>query len=514
MIERTSLRRAAVRPHVWALLVPSLLVCTTQLASAVSCNVVRHGPQSEADKALLSSDFVKAESLYRADVAGSPANPAYKAGLVHALLRQAKLADAAQLVEDALAVAPDSSDLLTLRGEVEYRQGLPWKAADTANEVTQLDPCNPRNMLLLSRIARLNSLFATAARQIAAAHRLDPEDPEITSRWLASQTVPGTETHKECHLVSAFTSTQVPFIKMMRDANRVSSYGLAVKLNRQNARLEIDTGATGLLISRSVAERAGLKPYQTTELGGIGADGSQIGYTTYADFLHIGNMEFQDCLVRVIDSSMPSRDIDGLIGMDVFSQFLVTIDYPMHKVLLSPLPPRPGDAGTSSSLNTKGSGINLGQVAANSPHDRYVAPEMKDYTEVYRVGQDLIVPASVNGSPKKLFIVDTGSWSTTIAPELARQFTTVRDSSSLGVQGISGRVNKVYTADAITFNFAHLSQTVEDVASFDTSSISNFTGLQISGFLGANTLRVLAIHIDYRDGLVKFDQDPARRHRN
>jgi len=90
----------------------------------------------------------------------------------------------------------------------------------------------------------------------------------------------------------------------------------------------------------------------------------------------------------------------------------------------------------------------------------------------------------------------------------------VRDSSSLGVQGISGRVKSVYTADAMTINFAHLSQTVDDVASFDTSAVSNFTGLQISGFLGANILRVLAIHIDYRDGLVKFDYDPAHRNRN
>jgi hypothetical protein len=36
-------------------------------------------------------------------------------------------------------------------------------------------------------------------------------------------------------------------------------------------------------------------------------------------------------------------DSDGLIGMDVFSRFLITLDYPMRKLLLAPLPPRPND---------------------------------------------------------------------------------------------------------------------------------------------------------------------------
>jgi hypothetical protein len=46
------------------------------------------------------------------------------------------------------------------------------------------------------------------------------------------------------------------------------------------------------------------------------------------------------------------EDIDGLIGMDVFSQFLVTLDYPMHKLLLGPLPPRPGEAAAAPALKT------------------------------------------------------------------------------------------------------------------------------------------------------------------
>jgi hypothetical protein len=37
--------------------------------------------------------------------------------------------------------------------------------------------------------------------------------------------------------------------------------------------------------------------------------------------------------------------------------------------------------------------------------------------------------------------------------------------------------------------------------------------MEISGLLGATTLDLLTIHIDYRDGLVKFDYDPNRGYR-
>jgi hypothetical protein len=81
------------------------------------------------------------------------------------------------------------------------------------------------------------------------------------------------------------------------------------------------------------------------------------------------------------------------------------------------------------------------------------------------------------------------------------------------VKGINGEVKNVYSADEVTFNFAHLSQKAHDVVAFDTSRISKNVGMEISGFLGATTLNLLAIHIDYRDGLVKFDYNPNRGYR-
>ena len=121
-------------------------------------------------------------------------------------------------------------------------------------------------------------------------------------------------------------------------------FGLDVKLNDRDARLQIDTGASGLLISCSVADHAGLKQFSRTEVAGIGSQGNKDGYTTFADDIKIGPLEFKDCAVEVVTKGNLA-DSDGLIGMDVFSHFLVTRDYPMRNLLLAPLPPRPNGTG-------------------------------------------------------------------------------------------------------------------------------------------------------------------------
>ncbi len=425
--------------------------------------------------------------------------------------------------------------------------------------------------LLVAKISRISSNYATARREILTAHKLDPADPEIRFQWIGSlppaQRIAEIETylasptgddpddirhlqmyldrlkkqaeepHKACHLVSPTASAEVPFASLMRDATHVRAYGLEVKLNDRTARLQIDTGAGGLLISRSVAEHAGLQAFSRTEVGGIGDQGSKAGYTAYVNSIRIGSLEFQDCTVRVVDSKNVMEETDGLIGMDVFSQFLVTLDYPMRKLQLSPLPPRPGEATQKApELKTDNSGVSDDQDASaatvnpadstdpaktpdkappppqHGPFDRYIAPEMKDYTEVYRVGHNLILPASMNNKAIKLFIMDTGAWTTTVSPEAAREVTKVY-SDNTKIHGISGDVAKVYTTGDITFRFAHLPQPTTGVFSFDTSRVSRDTGMEISGFIGASTLKLLTIHIDYRDGLVKFDYNPNRGYR-
>ena len=79
----------------------ALFCCAARSAFAVSCAVVRHPPLSDPDKALLAADYTKAESLYRSALAANPGDADLTVGLVHALLREQKVQEAADTVKAA-----------------------------------------------------------------------------------------------------------------------------------------------------------------------------------------------------------------------------------------------------------------------------------------------------------------------------------------------------------------------------------------------------------------------------
>jgi hypothetical protein len=428
----------------------------------------------------------------------------------------------------------------------------------------------PRNLLLLARLDSLSSLYASSLKAVTMAHQLDPTDPDIRREWLFSLPLKkrlaeaesygasanggdeddtrdwklyvdmlrkrAAQPRKPCRLISQVESSRIPLEYIVKGA-RFEGYGLPVKLNNRSSLMQVDTGSTGLLISRRVAEHAGLKAFAEDEVGGLGDQGSKAAYTAFVDKIRIGDLEFQDCQVTVMDTrSDVAGDLDGLIGMDVFSEFLVTLDFPARKLLLGPLPKRPEESKAAPALQTDNNdgdeaedsagqgtsgaaktGDNAKAAAAqpsrNGPFDRYIGPEMKDYVQVFRIGHDLLIPTALNGSHPKLFILDTGSWATTISPEAAAEVTNVQRDYMQRVVGLSGEVENVFKADQVTFTFAHLVQKVDSVPSLSTSNISRSLGVEVSGFLGAKTLNLLTIHIDYRDDLVKCDYDPKRLYR-
>lgn len=135
---------------------------------------------------------------------------------------------------------------------------------------------------------------------------------------------------------------------------------------------------------------------------------------------------------------------------------------------------------------------------------------MQNYTRVYRVGHQMIVPTALNNKTVRLFIVDTGAFRTSVSPDAAREVTKVSTDANMNVRGVSGKVNDVYSGNKVVISFAHLRQEIDNIVSFDNSNISKNLGTEISGFLGFDLLHFLTISIDYRDGLMKFDYSADR----
>jgi len=469
-------------------------------------------------------------------IAAHPNDAVAYAGLSRAYLKERKIPEAYAAATKAVSLAPASADSHVALGEVYFRQGKLYDAEQEFLAQANVNTTDARAYLGMARMSKANSYYKQANQMIELAYKLDPNDPDIWRERFAFLTsaqvrkaqlnaaedegeeseedvVPPSDnaavvptpiklSDRSCRLVSTVTSMQSNLKMLMNDPTHIAGFGVVVGMNGVRATLRLDTGAGGILVTKGVAEKAGVKRLVDTKVRGIGDKGGARGYIAFADSIQIGDLKFQHCPVEVIEKS-PINEADGLIGGDVFEDFLVDIDFPNQKLRLSQLPPIPGaDTSQPAGLDSQG----------NEPryYNRYVAPEMKSYTPVSRFGHMLLIPTRLNQLPPKLFLLDTGAFGNSISPAAAREVTGVSSDSDTYVRGLSGNVKTVFRANELTLTFGRLRQKNQDMVAFDLSPLSDDTGTEISGILGFSMLAMLEMKIDYRDGLVDLIYDPTR----
>jgi tetratricopeptide (TPR) repeat protein len=520
-----------------------------------------------ANQLFQSGNFADAIVMYQHALKTDPKLVPARAGLVRAYLRDGQVDTAFDLAKSSLAPQPNSALLLAAMGAVQYRRGEIPEAEMSFLSATKIDPNLVQSYLGLARLYRTALLYRRAYDQVKRAHEIAPQDPEVQRAWLgmlprrerltaleAYLASPHPDNPEEnaslrawleylkatndqpvhaCRPANNIESTQTQMQILLRDSKHVAGYGLLVKVNDRNQRLLLDTGASGILINRRAAEKAGLTRISAVQFAGIGDKGQRDAYFALADTVRIGDLEFKDCVVTVSEKSM-GLDEDGLIGADVFSSYVVDVDIPGDMLRLTPLPKRPEDTAVKVSLASESDpdADSQEQEASASPikpdeksvadkstaaptperlpKDRYIAPEMAKWARIYRIGHDLLMPTHVNDSKAMLFVLDTGAFSNMMSTRAARTVTKVSSDESIKIKGLSGEVNKAYSADKATLQFANIRQPNQDMVSIDLTGLSKNLGVEVSGFLGFSTFRQLEMKIDYRDGLVEFLYDPSK----
>ena len=396
-------------------------------------------------------------------------------------------------------------------------------------------------------------MFATEKRHMDLAHALSPNDQDIALAWLALQprgqaqqamaqmiaTSPilteeergkakkrlAEESeqahHADCRLTSAPAPAAIPFSAIRYSPDAAPAYGLELAFNGKKRRLELDTGASGLLLTASAAERLGLATQEEGWVGGIGDEGARRSRVAHVAQLTVGSLSFADCTVHILPprnmeaahyGGTPFMDeIDGLVGGDLFEQFLLTLDYPGGELRLAPLPDQPGVSHTDLSLATgrREHGRALG--TDRTPQDRYRSPAMQDWTSFFRIYHYLLIPTQLNDGPVKLLMADTGAGDSSISAKAARQVTKVSTTNKVAMQGISGSVGTNYLTDKLVLHFGKLYLPMPFMVAFDTTQLSQGAGVEVSGFLGFPVLRQMTIDVDYRDNLIRFTYDPKRK---
>ena len=421
------------------------------------------------------------------------------------LLHEGKVPEASAQVKSILPGNPRSAIALTALAEVELRQGQPWLAAQTLDEAVAADPCYARSHLIRSRVLRINSMYASERAEIQKAYDIDPTDPDIQRAWQGivspAHEIEGidqslatmkdldpeirkkaeasidsmmpllTENSQTCKVLPTLPSAELPLQPSMLDPKQIDGYKLEVQLPQTKAKLLVDTAASGLYISRAVADQNGFKHTPDEPEG-----------TVHVDSVKIGPLEFRDCIVGVSDTPFAGAG-DGFIGADIFASWLITLDYRLDKMTLAPLPKQPGLL----------------------PGDRKTPPELNGFMPVYHRRQYLMVPITFKDRSQKLFILATGMRYSAMTSEAAHSVSKMSVNFTNAEQTTSGGKVQFYR-EVFDMQLGGLPQIHQGhILDFNPSEIEHNSGFQVAGMLGLDILHSLTLSLDYRDGLAKFE---------
>ena len=401
--------RSALRRHQWIVVA---LICSTcsVFGQAAACPSLPAPVATEADKAYSEERYADAENLYVKALAQRPKDIELAAALVRTLLREEKISQASVQVNDIFPENSRSAVTLTALAEVQLRQGLPWLAMKSVDAALASNPCNARSHLVRSRVLRLDSMYASEREEIQRAYDIDPADPDIRHAWkdvvssanevksidqsgsamgdldlkarqIATASVQSlmsrlSENSQTCRVLPAIGSATLPLLASIEDKKRhIYRYQLEVQLAQSKAKLLVDTAASGLYISRSLAEQNNLN-----------ADAGAPQDTVHVDEVNIGPLEFHDCTVGVSDTSFPDK-ADGIIGTDLLASYLIALDFRSKRLTLAPLPTQPGLL----------------------PEDRSAPRELKDFLPVYRRRQYLLLPITLDNKSRTLLVLNSFS---------------------------------------------------------------------------------------------------------
>ena len=415
-----------------------------------TCTVDSIAP-NPAETALNKGDFVPAEVLFRALLAKSADNEAAHEGLVRALIAQDKVDDAAKDAEAWVAAEPASSMALIALGDVRLRQGDPREAFLQFQKAAKADLCNARAYYGMARgrwacgIPCVQQADDRAGVRAASHRRRHPYGVDVTrprkerlaqraeyaehSEQISEENRAKMKTSLEkeslyhasdCRMAATSPrEATVPMAAVTDGPKRFIGWGLDVKFNGKRRRLQIDTGASGITISRAAAMFLGIQREDATQTGGIGDKAKVRTSVTHVASVKIGGIEFTNCPVEILEK-WSVLDSDGLIGGDVFDASLLTLDFPKHELRMAPLPLRPGETEAERAKLEA-----AGDDAVFEPHDPYIAPEMAKWLRIYRSGHDLLMPTGIVDTKRikddsawkdKLFLLDTGA---ELEPDLA-----------------------------------------------------------------------------------------------
>lgn len=237
----------------------------------------------------------------------------------------------------------------------------------------------------------------------------------------------------------------------------------ATLANRKKIRLLLDTGSTGLFVVRRSVTKGGLTLLSEETVFAGGDSGRASAKRGLLPKFGLGELQFSDALVTTTENEFdPQGRIHGVLGLNVFSGYRVTMDLAKGKLLLTPC----GD-------DAKG-------------------------TSYWDVGGQMLVVAAAGLGPDGLFLFDTGATRSMLARTFVDAVPGARIESPASVRTYGGHVAGAESVRGVDLRFLDLVSRGGPMHTADMTQRSRLGGVEVSGFLGMDMLDGTTIVVDTR----------------
>jgi tetratricopeptide (TPR) repeat protein len=491
----------------------------------------------QAQKALRTGDYQRAEQLYREILQKDDSEAEAHLGLSKTLLKQQRLRESFEHAARVIAMNPLSAEAHAILGSAilatgdfrlsleEFRTALNIddNQALAVAGLAMIDFYENRNTQAVDKLRRAVSMdeeepdYVFSLGQAAARAEKYQEAADAYERFL--QIAPRTDADRRARIRGLidflrYLGRQSSLYNVSGPERTVLTFEsidnrpiVKVRINGSKTplRFVLDTGSGMSVISEETARRFGLRPVarggMARAIGGGGRFEIVYGYLNSIDLgdIHIENVPIY--IRRFYDQQTP---VDGYLGIAALVRLVTAVDYGTRHMTLV------------RQRNSADLGSLIDRIATTGSTNIAVRPGFEVLVRTTSSGF-LSGEVTIEGITKSLnFIIDTGATVSVISQRAAEleRFPEFIQSDRMRVFGAAGVAEDVKMALLPKVAIGSYTREKINAAVLDLDPINETAGFQQNGILGGNFLRHFRVVFDFQRGILRFEPIDALKSAN
>jgi len=503
-------------------------VCAVIVLCAAGALANNQKALRQAQKALRSGDYQRAEQLYRDILQKDDQEVAAHLGLSKTLLKQQRLHESFDHAARVIAANPLSAEAHAILGSAILATGDFRLSLEEFRTALNIDDDQALAVAGLAMIDFYENRNNEAVQKLRRAASMDPDEPDYI--FSLGQAAARAEKYKEAAdayerflMIAPHTDADrrarirglIDFLRYLGQQNSLYNVSgpertvitfesidnrpiVKVRLNGSKTplRFVLDTGSGMSVISEETARKLGLRPVarggMARAIGGGGRFEIVYGYLNSMDLgeMHIENVPIY--IRRFYDQQTP---VDGYLGIAALVRLVTAVDYGTQRMTLV----RQRNSADLSSLIDRIATIGSTNVAARPGFEILVRTTSSGF---------LSGEVSIEGITKSLnFIIDTGATVSVISQRAAElgPFAEFIQPDRMRVFGAAGVAEDVKIAMLPKVAIGSYARERVNAAVLDLDPINETAGFQQNGILGGSCLRHIRMVFDFQRGILRFE---------